>query len=105
MSDETELKTRLEAAAKIPQEQRFQLRLVPAPGRLFFASTIGNALCALEGMFKGLHSEGEAVCLLDAKFEEDGGFLMDVTVLPVRDPRAAEHKSNASPTQQDRREA
>lgn len=89
MSEPEELKTRLEAVARVPDEQRFQMRIVPAPGRLFYASTIGNSLSALSDMFKGIHPGGEVVCLVDAKFDDDGAFIMDVAVLPLDHPEAA----------------
>jgi hypothetical protein len=89
MSEAEQLQSRIEASARVPAEQRFQMRIVPSPGRLFFASTIGNSLTALGEMFKGIHQGGEVVCLLDAKFDEEGAFVMDIAVLPIDHPEAA----------------
>lgn len=78
-----QLDTRETAFARVPEEQRFQLRLVPAPGRLLFARTVGKTLAAFDDMFAGIHKGGEVVCLIGAGFDADGAFVADIAVLPV----------------------
>jgi len=39
------------AYADIPSDQRFTMRIVPLPGRLFLAETIGAAMTGLKDIF------------------------------------------------------
>lgn len=86
---ETELKTRAEAIAKIPSDQRFTWRLAPKPGRLLLAETVGQSLVAMKDIFAsvGEHlGQPQIVGVLDVRFDEEGAFVADLVLMPKPEP-------------------
>lgn len=84
-SGEELLGDRMKAFARIPNDQRFTWKIVPMPGRLLFADTVGKSLIALKDIFKSIGEElGEpqVVSILDAKFDNDGGLVIELVVMP-----------------------
>jgi hypothetical protein len=83
--DKEMLGSRMEAFSRIPTEQRFKWKITPMPGRLLFVDTVGKSLVALKDIFKSIGDEigqPQTVSLLDAKFEADGSFCVEIVVLP-----------------------
>jgi hypothetical protein len=85
MPDSEILKSREEMFARIPSDQRFTWKIAPKPGRLLFVDTVGKSLVALKDIFQSIGGEiwqPQTVGILDAKFDADGAFSVEIVVIP-----------------------
>lgn len=83
--DAADASTRMEALARIPQDQQLTWTIAPHAGRLLFADTVGKSLIAMKDIFKSIGDElgrPQVVCISDARFDANGALSFDLVVMP-----------------------